>query len=157
MHLMCLRLFYNALGELYMCWAHFICSYISQEEFSVRLMGAIHSDWVTCRDKWAHGNRQRQWMISISKQSPTFPFYFPPINSIFTIQWTLADSISSCILSSAEIDWPASWRQENGYNFSHQVMGRQDQYSHCWLSFCNLYNIGSNRSLSHNCLHFQIK
>lgn len=35
--------------------------------------------------------------------------------------------------------------------------GRQDQYSHCWLSFCNLYNIGPDRSLSHNCLHFRIK
>lgn len=76
-HLICLRLFYNALGELYMCWAHFICSYISQEEFSVRLMGAIHSDWVTCWDKCAGGNRPRQWIISISKQIPTFPFLFP--------------------------------------------------------------------------------
>lgn len=76
-HLMCLRLFYNALGELYMCWAHFICSYISQEEFSVRLMGAIHSDWVTCRDKWAHVKRPRQWIISLSKQIPTFSFLFP--------------------------------------------------------------------------------
>lgn len=74
---MCLRLFYNALGGLYMCWAHFICSYISQEEFSVRVMGTIHSDWVTCRDKWAHGNRPRRWIISISKQIPTFPFLFP--------------------------------------------------------------------------------
>lgn len=76
-HLMCLRLFYNALGGLYMCWAHFICSYISQEEFSVRLMGTVHSDWVTCRDKWARGNRPRRWIISISKQIPAFPLLLP--------------------------------------------------------------------------------
>lgn len=76
-HLMCLRLFYNALGGLYMCWAHFICSYISQEEFSVRLMATIHTDWVTCWDGWALGKRPRWWIISISKQIPTFPFLFP--------------------------------------------------------------------------------
>lgn len=76
-HQMYLRLFYNALGGLYMCWAHFICSYISQEEFSVRLMGTVHCDWVTCRDKWAGGNGPRKWIISISKQIPTFLVLFP--------------------------------------------------------------------------------
>lgn len=84
------------------------------------------------------------------------PFYFPPIHSAFTIQRSLADSRSSCILTCC--DWLTRiLKTENRYNFSHQVMGRQDQYSHCWLSFCNLYSIGSDRSLSHNCPHFQIK
>lgn len=134
-HLMCLRLFYNALGGLYLCWAHFICSYISQEEFSVRLMGAIHSDWVTCRDKWAHVKRLRQWIISLSKQIPTFPLLFPSNKQHIYYSVNPCWFLSHHVFSSAEIDWPASWRQENGSNFSHQVMGRQDQYSHCWLSF----------------------
>lgn len=88
-HLMCLKLLYNALGGFYMCWAHFICSYISQGEFSVVLMGAVHSEWVTCGDKWAHGSRPGSWIIThLWANSLFFHFYFLPMCRTFTMQWT---------------------------------------------------------------------
>ena len=127
----------QCIRRLYMCWAHFICSYISQEESSVRLMGSVHSDRVTCRDKWAHEDRRRRRMISISKQIHTFSLFIsPPTWSPLAIQWTLDDSGVSLLTCR---DWlTCILKTENGHNFSHQVMGRRDQYSHCWLSFRNL-------------------
>lgn len=116
-HLMCLKLLYNALGGLYMCWAHFICSYISQGEFSVELMGAVHSEWVTCGDKWAHGSKPGSWIImNFRVNSLLFHFYLLPIYCTFTMQWTCVSLGSSFILT-----W-GNWltcilKTENRYNF----------------------------------------
>lgn len=51
---------------------------------------------------------------------------------------------------------PLELIHQDGYHFSHRAMRHQDQYSHCWLSFGNLYS-SSHRSLTRNCLRFQIK
>lgn len=111
-HLMCLRLFYNALGGLYMCWAHFICSYISQEEFSVRLMGTIHSDWVTCRDKWAHAWKQAEAVDNKHfKANSHFSLF---ISLQYTAHLLFREPsliLAHHVFSPATIDWPASWRQ----------------------------------------------
>lgn len=64
------------------------------------------------------------------------------------------------LLSSAGIDRPVSGKKKNGrgwISFFPPSDGASDQYSHCWLSFGNLYNGVSHRSIARNCLHFQIK
>lgn len=105
----------------------------------------------------------RPWKHAVAPDNKHFKanshfLFFIPIQYTPHLPFSqpLLEHSSSCILTCC--DWlTCMLRTENGYNFSHQVMGHQDQYSHCWLSFCNLYNIGSDRSLSCNCLHFQIK
>lgn len=63
------------------------------------------------------------------------------------------------LLSSTGTDRPVSGKKtRRGWiSFFPPSDGASDQYSHCWLSFGNLYNGVSHRSIARNCLHFQIK
>lgn len=100
---MCLRLLYNALGWFYMCWAHFICSYISEEEFSVRLMGErlqglSHLSRQMSLWKQAKAPDNKHFSaISHSSSPPTQHIYYS-VNPHH-------------LFSLTAIDWPASCRQ----------------------------------------------
>lgn len=86
-----------------------------------------------------------------SEEIPTF--YFHLILGAFIIR-TLPDS--GCSPPQELID-RGKKKMDGWISFFPPSDGASDQYSHCWLSFGNLYDGASHRSIARNCLHFQIK